>query len=384
MNIQSIVERHPAYLAIALFLNFVILISIASYALVDNFKGIEKARAFENLNSIGKLKAGQIQQYLQTRKGDAVIVSGLLSNSAVQHWLKNPTGNAPDAVRQSLDIIGAIYQLGGVQVLDTKANVRFSNGQYVNLSRKTKSLALRVVHENFLNLSPIYLGDPSAPDKPLLDFIVPLVNPDTSAVMGILVLRDDLRFLYNLLQSWPVESVSGETLLVTRDGDDVLFLNELRFKKETALKLRIPIRRDTDASTDPSIAMLKNHYFGSLEAFDYRSKPTLAFNIAVPDTTWGMVVKMDADEVLAQVNRLEIYVWIISALFILGAGTILWTWWRKQMIEKLAQAELDKAAADLRISAIAFETHEAIIITDCHPHILRVNKAFCDISGYTP
>ena len=384
MSIQSIVERHPAYLALALFLNFVILISVASYALVGNFKKIEKARAFENLNSIGKLKAGQIQQYLQTRKGDAVIVSGLLSNTAVQHWLKNPSGDVPDAVRQSLDIIGAIYQLGGLQLLDEKANVRFSNGQYVNLSKKEKSLALRVIHENFLNLSPIYFGDPSAPDKPLLDFIVPLVNPDTLAVMGVLVLRDDLRFLYNLLQSWPVESVSGETLLVTRDGDDVLFLNELRFKKDTALKLRIPIRRNTDASIDPSIAMLKNNYFGSLEAFDYRDKPILAFNIAVPDTSWGMVVKMDEDEVLAQVNRLEIYVWIISALFILGAGTILWTWWRKQMIEKLAQAELDKAAEDLRISAIAFETHEAIIITDCHPKILRVNKAFCDISGYMP
>ncbi|MDD2914840.1 MAG: EAL domain-containing protein [Gallionella sp.] len=384
MSIQSTVERHPAYLAIALFLNFVILISIASYSLVDNFKGIEKARAFENLNSIGKLKAGQIQQYLQSRKGDAVIVSGLLSNSAVQHWLKNPSGDVPDAVRHSLDIIGAIYQLGGLQVLDTNAKVRFTNGQYVNLSRKTKSLALQAVHDNFLHLSPIYFGDPSASDKPLMDFIVPLVNPDTSAVMGVLVLRDDLRFLYSLLQSWPVESVSGETLLVTRDGDDVLFLNELRFKKDTALKLRIPIRRSTDAPVGPSIAMLKDGYFGSLETFDYRNKPTLAFNIAVPDTSWGMVVKMDTDEVLEHVNRLAVYVWIISAIFILGAGTILWTWWRKQMIEKLAQAELDKAAEDLRISAIAFETHEAIIITDCHPHILRVNKAFCDISGYSP
>ncbi|MBI5438715.1 MAG: EAL domain-containing protein [Nitrosomonadales bacterium] len=238
------------------------------------------------------------------------------------------------------------------------------------------------MRENTLHISPIYFGDPSAPDKPLLDAFVPLVDPDTLAVMGVLVLRDDLRFLYALLQSWPVESASGETLLVTRDGDDVLFLNELRFKKDTALKLRLPLRRSADEPPIPTIEMLKNGYYGPLEAVDYREKPTVAFNIAVPDTPWGMTVKMDRDEVLGHVYRLATAVWIVGALFIMGAGIILWTWWNKQRIERLAQAELDKAAADLRVSAIAFETHEAIIITDCRPEILRVNKAFCDITGY--
>ena len=36
----------------------------------------------------------------------------------------------------------------------------------------------------------------------------------------------------------------------------------------------------------------------------------------------------------------------------------------------------------LRISAIAFETQEAIMITDCNSKILRVNQAFSMITGY--
>ena len=382
MNIQSAVNRYPAAVAIALFFNFVILVGVASYVLIDNFKKIEKNKAYENLHGIGELKIGQIQQYLQTRNGDAVIVSGLLSNSAVRHWLKSPSGDMPHAVRQSLDIIGAIYQLGGLQLLDDKANIRYSNGQYAKLSETGKSLALQAIHKNSLNLSPIYFGDPSAPDKPLLDVFVPLVNPDTSAVMGVLVLRDNLQFLYTLIQSWPVESKTGETLLVTRDGGDVLFLNELRFKKDTALNLRLPIK-GSDSKTIPTVEMLGKSYFGALEAFDYRGKSVLAFNIAVPDTSWGMVVKMDTDEVLEHVRRLQSIVWIIAAFFILGAGTILWTWWKKQKIERQAHQQLSSLAEDLRVSAIAFETHEAIVITDCHPKILRVNQAFLDITGYT-
>ena len=382
MNIQSTVNRHHAAVAIVLFLSFVILIGVASYVLIDNFKKIEKIHAYENLHGIGKLKIGQIQAFFQERRGDALVSAKFLSNPSVRQWLANPSGNIPATARLPLEAAVTAYQYGGVLLLDSKANIRFGSGKYAELSETGKSIALRAVQDNSLSISPIYFGDPSVPDKPLLDTFIPIVNPDNSAVMGVLVLRDDLRFLYNLLQSWPVESVSGETLLVIRDGGDVLFLNELRYKKDTALKLRLPIQGGADALVVPTKEMMKG-YFGALEAFDHRGEPVLAYNIAVPDTSWGMVVKMDTEEVLKHVRRLQSIVWIIAAFFMLGAGTILWTWWKKQKIERQAHEQLSSLAEDLRVSAIAFETHEAIVITDCHPKILRVNQAFQDITGYT-
>jgi diguanylate cyclase (GGDEF)-like protein/PAS domain S-box-containing protein len=41
------------------------------------------------------------------------------------------------------------------------------------------------------------------------------------------------------------------------------------------------------------------------------------------------------------------------------------------------------AEEQLRIAAAAFETHEAILITDANSNIIRVNQAFQDITGYT-
>jgi diguanylate cyclase (GGDEF)-like protein/PAS domain S-box-containing protein/hemerythrin-like metal-binding protein len=369
--------------AVALFLNFVVLSSLTSYFLIDNFRRIENRHAFENLHSIGNLKVGQIQSYLKERKDDAVISSRLLSNAQAQRWLKNPSVAAPLATRQSFQTIVSTYQFGGGLLLDDKANIRMSSGLHVNLSEAAKSIALQAIHDNAYRISPIYIGDPSAPDTPLQDIFVPLINPDTSAVMGVLVLRDDLHFLFSLIQSWPVESKSGETLLVTRDGDDVLFLNELRYKKNTALKLRIPITRDTGAHAIPTVEMMGKGFFGALEGYDYRDHPTLAYNIAVPDTPWGMVVKMDKAEVQEHVDRLEIIVWFITAFFIAGAGAIMWLWWNKQRIEQIARTELNKTAAELRIAAIAFETQAAILITDLTPKIIRVNRAFQDVTGYT-
>lgn len=43
-----------------------------------------------------------------------------------------------------------------------------------------------------------------------------------------------------------------------------------------------------------------------------------------------------------------------------------------------------KNETELRIAAVAFESFQGMLVTDEHNRILRVNKAFTDITGYTP
>jgi diguanylate cyclase (GGDEF)-like protein/PAS domain S-box-containing protein len=46
--------------------------------------------------------------------------------------------------------------------------------------------------------------------------------------------------------------------------------------------------------------------------------------------------------------------------------------------------ERKQAEDDLRIASIAFESQEGMMVTDAKNIILKVNQAFCDITGYTP
>lgn len=46
--------------------------------------------------------------------------------------------------------------------------------------------------------------------------------------------------------------------------------------------------------------------------------------------------------------------------------------------------ERKRAEEELRIAAATFESHEAILITDEHSNIIRVNQAFTEITGYLP
>ena len=53
-------------------------------------------------------------------------------------------------------------------------------------------------------------------------------------------------------------------------------------------------------------------------------------------------------------------------------------------VESLEElTHLKEAEADLRLASIAFETHEAIMITDADANIIRVNRAFVKITGYS-
>ena len=68
--------------------------------------------------------------------------------------------------------------------------------------------------------------------------------------------------------------------------------------------------------------------------------------------------------------------------------------WRENFVYRLPSnevvaiyddvTEIKRAETELRIAAVAFEAHDAILITDAQANIIRVNRAFTDITGYSP
>ncbi len=54
----------------------------------------------------------------------------------------------------------------------------------------------------------------------------------------------------------------------------------------------------------------------------------------------------------------------------------------KELAEHIAERKQNEE--QLRVAAAAFETHDAIMITDANANIIRVNQAFTNITGYSP
>jgi len=89
--------------------------------------------------------------------------------------------------------------------------------------------------------SDLYRDDDS---KVMLSVLTPLlvIQGNKKVTIGVVLIRiEPYQFLYPLLKSWPTPSLTGETELVRQEGNEVVFLNELRHQKNIPLNLRFPL-----------------------------------------------------------------------------------------------------------------------------------------------
>lgn len=331
--------RQFVWRPLTVFLVFTVVVIGSGYAFFEQLTRSAKSDAAKELASIGKLKAEQIRYYIERYQRSAHSIARLLGQGRLTDWLGRAPAEMPAPWRESLREVMRNRGDDALLVLDPGANIRFGAGQYTGLTAEGRRLALKAATEAITVTSDIYPGDPSAPDQALLDIFLPIRSPDRPDAGGVLVLRSNLAYLYGLIQTWPVESPSAESVLVRRDGDHALFLNELRFRKQTALRMRVPLSAGKDVPAWPATVAARGET-GLWEALDYRSQPILAYSLPVPDTGWGMVVKVDLDEVLAPVQKLRIATIGVAAAFIFLALLALLAWLgttRRQMDRELAE-----------------------------------------------
>ncbi len=162
-----------------------------------------------------------------------------------------------------------------------------------------------------------------------LSLCIPVSDAEAGGrTLGFIGIRiDPEEYLYPLIRRWPVPTRSAETLIVRREGDSVLYLNELRHRKDPALTLRFPVST-TRAWLPPAMAV--TGATGIVEGRDYRDVPVIADVGPVPDSPWFLIARMDRAEVYAPVRR---QAWITSAAvltLLIGAGALTVLLWRHQ------------------------------------------------------
>ena len=373
-------DRKFLWRPLAVFLGFTVVVAGAGYLFFAQITRSAKANAAAELTSIGQLKAEQIRYYLERYDRNARSMAGLLGQGGLTAWLGRSTAEVPSSWRRALQETMQSRDDDGLLVLDLNGQVRLGVGRHARITAEGRRLALRAARDTATVTSDIYYGDPDGPAQALLDIFVPIMDRTRARARaaGVLVLRNNLVYLDSLIQSWPVESRSGESVLVRRDGTDALFLNELRFRQQTTLRMRVPLSANRDDPAWPATAAVQGDT-GVWEARDYRGQPVLAYTLSVPTTTWGMVVKMDLDEVLAPVRNLRTSSIGVATAFILLALLALLTW------QRATRAELDRevAAGEERLRLLTNAVKDyAIVMLDTQGLVVTWNDGAQRLKGY--
>lgn len=129
----------------------------------------------------------------------------------------------------------------------------------------------------------------------------PITMEETEVINGIVLIRVNTKdSIEQLIQDWPNRGETGETLLVRREGDKLMFLNNTRHLSGTALKMSIAAKLLV-----PESFMLDAMEEGIIEAFDYRGVDVLLAFRYIPQLKWGLIVKQDTSEAFMPIRGLK-------------------------------------------------------------------------------
>jgi two-component system, cell cycle sensor histidine kinase and response regulator CckA len=376
-------QKIPWYL-ILIFLLLALGIGTAGYFNYQNQRQLIEKEKEKELLAIADLKVDQIIYWRKDRIRDAETVSdNSMLIQQIRKWLgQEQMTFLKGQINFWMNSLRGKYDYESIFLLDANGTVRLlATYRDVGISPQTKILAQKAIRERRIIINDLYREEKT--DHIHLDILIPLVpsNPD-ALPSGILLFRiDPYLFLYPLIKSWPTPSKTAETVLVRREYNEVVFLNELRHQKDTALTFRLPISKQETPAVMAAIGKE-----GIVKGIDYRGVEVLAAIRPVPDSPWYLITKIDMDEIEAPIRRQGRIILFATGLVILAAGVSVGLLWRKQVAQfyiKQHENEIERQVLKRRYHYLSKYANEMIILVDQNLNIIEVNDQAVLSYGYT-
>ena len=374
---------------VAIFLGLTVAIGLTGYFYTRYQASRQLEAARDALSSIADLKVGQISNWYNDRLVDArtMLVNRFIQEGAARFLAE------PSSLQLGQDLFAwfsAVAELKHrcVFLYDAQGTMRLSappNAPAPNASQDPDFQA--ALHAGDLVVTDLQrdLGSGQEAQRGMhFNIWIPMRNSSTgeSKAAGVLLLQiDPNNILFPLIQSWPTPSPTAETLLVRREGNDVVFLNELRHRKNTALTLRFPIESNPHL---PAALAVKGEE-GIVEGVDYQNVPVLAATRGIPGTLWFMVAKVDLDEIRAPMRRqawttISVLVALILAAA-LGVGLLGRRRDNEWLLQQLA-VERERQVLAERNVLLNKHANDIILLADGDGKILEANDRALKAYGY--
>ncbi len=270
------------------------------------------------LHTIAELKASEISGWRRERVADGQFFTGNLAVVALAQRVLG-VGNDADAARLLLDLLGrmqrnheyqriALHDADGRERLSSPSDGLPDDGHMVEMVRAAVAAgdpAFLALHANNGELPHMTIV---APLLPGLGAVLIQVNPTEA--------------LADLVRTWPVPAETAETLIIRRDGDEVMYLNAIIGPSESDSMPRVSVTRTDLADVQ---AVLGGH--GTLDTRDRHGVAVVASMLPIEGSTWHLVVSQTQDELYGPLRARAVVLAIISVLLVVsGVGVLGFVW----------------------------------------------------------
>lgn len=297
-----------------LFIFFIsIAIIISGYIYLNKETEELRTRKYNELEAIAEIKVNQLLNWKNERISEVNFFS---NNSNYNNNIRDLiTGvnvqESRELLREGLTHIKNNHAYENIFIAGTNEELHFSlDEDFTRIDTSTFKFIEQAVLTDSIVFTDFYMCGIN--NTAHLDIISPVKNKAGISTAAIVFRIDPESYLYPLIQSWPLPSKTAETYLVRKEGNDVLFLNELRHLENTAMKFKIPLSRK-----DISAVVALEGYKGIWEGYDYRGEEVLSYITPVENTNWIMLAEIDKDELLAELQTRNIYTLALILFLIL-------------------------------------------------------------------
>lgn len=326
-------------LLLGIFTALLISTGVANYIFYRAESTASRDAAMTQLAAIADLKSQQIENWRDERLREANIVrDNFHLLPAANQWRRDRMSDKELAqAKRWLTTFIANYDYREAALVDRQGRLIASTLPGMQLANHLP----RLLDEAASTGNPVF-GDiySLANGTQALDLVTPLEpGLDQSKQRFLLLSAAPEYVLYPTIQTWPLPSSTGETLLVERRGDRIHYLNDLRHRPGE--KLSLPI--GGHASTLPAAHAVRGDMM-TMTGFDYRGKAVYAAIRPVPKTSWALVAKVDEREVQLPLNERIGLMIFVSAFLVLVASGITMILWQTQRDTVIRQREKDRLA----------------------------------------
>ncbi|MFZ5808228.1 MAG: PAS domain-containing protein [Chloroflexota bacterium] len=341
-----------------------------------------RQRKFQELQAIATLKVNQITAWREDQLQHArLFSSNPFLSQAIADWVSHPHDRKySEAIFSFIKSLVEQFQYQNLLLASSEGNLLYSIDPRVKrLDPEIRSLTVEALRQGKVIMGDM-LRDPQS-GKVILNIAVPVPQEQNDLPIALVFQVNPAQHLYPLIQSWPVPSQSFETLLVRREGADVLFLNTLRFNPVPPLTLRIPLT----GTEIPAVQAVLGHS-GTFEGLDYRGEQVLAVILPVPDSSWRMVAKVDTKEILGEIRFIGIVVLILVVLAVImtiALGGVVYNIRQRQIYQNLFALEQERRDAQEEIRATLYSVGDAVISTNRAGIITRMNPMAEILTGWS-
>jgi diguanylate cyclase (GGDEF)-like protein/PAS domain S-box-containing protein len=336
-----------------------------------------------NLRTVAQIKVDLISSWLHNRRAEAAaLVEATELRALAAQWRRQPDEPQRKRLLSQLRALMFASHYGDFWLLDAQGALLLSasGAQMPPPDDSLRRLAREALAGGKTLDTGLYMPPGDAANASM-DVLVPF-GADGGEPAGVLVLRADAqRELMPLLHARAGIGRSPRILLLRRDGDDLVFLNDT-CAKPGAAQTQVALASSTLAAAQ---------LFGpaglpgqALEGAGEFGQPSLAVAVPVPGTDWFVMAELPKGDLDANVWRDAAWIAVVDALAVALVGSAVYLVWQQRTLHSVQRQQADqeeKLRAWRLLDAITNGSTDAIHARDLDGRFLFVNSETCRVLG---